>query len=312
MTPEMQIPEVHSYDAVLQRAKTKSAQKKPRAALLELSAPDALTALMRAVSEGLVEPVLIGSQSKLEKACADCSIDIPDTKIIDTDNDSDAVRTVAGMATDGEIDMIVQGSVPSEQTLAMLLQKEQNFCLPGKVVSHVGVLKPERYPKLLMITDGAVVAQPDLKAKLGLISNLVRVSESIGINNPRVAVVGAVEVVYPQMPATVEGAVLAKMAERHQIKGALVDGPLSFDVAVDMFAAHSKGITTSEVAGQADAMLTSCIEVASGIYHAMALYGNCEIGGVVIGGRVPVATNAYSDSVDARFNSIVLGILASC
>lgn len=133
----------------------------------------------------------------------------------------------------------------------------------------------------------------------------------IGIDNPRIAIITAVEAIYLQMPATTDAAILAKMAERSQIKGARVDGPLSFDVAIYMLAASSKGIQNSPVAGQADAMVASTIKVAQSIYNAMSLYGKCDIGGVIVGGRVPVAINSWADSQSARFNSIVLAFLSS-
>ena len=174
------------------------------------------------------------------------------------------------------------------------------------------MIKPGKYPKLLFLTDSAVVVAPDLTTKLSLISNLVSVAGAVGIKNPRIAVLAAVEAVYPQMPATLDGAVLAKMCDRRQIKGAVVDGPLSFDIAVDIDAARAKGVTTSPVAGQADGMLAPNIEVANGIYNAMTLYGDNEVGGVLVGGRVPVAMHSRADNAGARFNSILLSVLMAC
>ena len=142
-----------------------------------------------------------------------------------------------------------------------------------------------------------------------MVNNLIAVGNRIGIDTPRVAVLAAVEVVYPQMPATIDGAVLGKMSERNQIKGGFVDGPLSFDCAVDPVAAESKGITNSEVAGRANAMLAPNIDTAHGVYKAMALYGNARVGGVIYGGRVPVALAARSDSAENILNSIALAVL---
>ncbi len=309
MLPEIQIPEVHSFDAILERARSKAKEKTPRAALAVPSEPDTLRAFVRATSDGLIVPTIIGDQAKLERMSGDENINISHINVLDINQPDMAVKTAARMADAGEIDMIVQGRILAADLLSALMEKEQCFTVKGKTVSHVAVLKPKKYPRLLMLTDGAVVPEPDLKTKLSLIANLARVSQSIGIDNPRVAVIGAVEVIYPQMRATMEAAILAKMCERGQIKGARVDGPLSFDVSVDMLAAHSKGVTKSEVAGQADAMLAPSIEVANGIYHAMSLYGSCETGGVVIGGRIPVAVNSRTDSEPARYNSIALAVL---
>jgi len=131
------------------------------------------------------------------------------------------------------------------------------------------------------------------------------------LDKPRIAIVAAVEAIYPHMPVTLDAAVLAKMAERGQIKGALVDGPLSYDVAIDMEAARAKGICHSSVAGQADAMVASSMEVANGVYLAMSFCGKCDIGGVIVGGLVPVAANFPSDSLSSRFHSILLALLLS-
>ncbi|MCP4684884.1 MAG: phosphate butyryltransferase [bacterium] len=311
MTPEIHIPFVNSYEALLNQARSVSRDKLPTAALVVPSEIDTLRAFVRATEEGLIDPLIIGDESLLRKNLEAHSVDLGDTNIVDFNQPDMAVQAAARMAKAGEIDMIVQGKLLAADLLSGLFAPEQEFRMPGKMVSHVAVLKTRKYPKLLLLSDSTVVVQPDLKAKLSLIENIVFVSEKIGISNPRIAVIGAVEVIYPQMPATMEAAILAKMAERGQIKGAKVDGPLSFDVAVDLFAARSKGITDSPVAGQADAMVAPCIEVANGIYHAMSLYGGCEIGGVVVGGRVPIAVNSHADSVDARFNSIVLSVLCS-
>ena len=309
MSPDIQIPFVHTYEAIINQARAASREKRPTAALVVPSEIDTLRAFLKATDEDLINPLIIGDEALLRKNLEANSLDVGDAHVIDINQPDMAVQTAARMAQAGEIDLIVQGKLLVADLLAGLFVPELEFRRRGKLVSHVAVLKTRKYPKLLLLTDSTVVVQPDLKTKLSLIQNLVYVSEKIGIANPRVAVVGAVEVIYPQMPATMEGAILAKMAERGQIKGAWVDGPLSFDVAVDLFAAHSKGITTSPVAGQADAILAPCIEVANGIYHAMSLYGGCEIGGVVVGGRVPIAVNSHADSIEARFNSIALSIL---
>ncbi len=311
MLPKMEIPEVHSYEAVFERAIAGAKGKKPAAALVVPSNVDTLRAFIRAAGDGLLEPIAIGDEALLQRTAQDQAVDISRFRVLDINQPDMAVRTAGKMADAGEVDLLVQGRVPIGDLLSLLFEKEQGFLTKGRLVSHVAVMDLEKYPKLLMLTDSAVMPEPDLKAKLGLIDNLVHVAGRIGITCPRIAVVAAVEMVYPQMPVTMEAAVLSKMAERGQIKGALVDGPLSFDVAVDMFAAHAKGVKTSEVAGQADAILSSSIEVANGVYNAMSLYGNCRIGGVVVGGRVPVAVNSPADSEAACYNSIVLSTLLS-
>jgi phosphotransacetylase len=308
--PEMQMPEIHSWDQLIARAKEKAIARKPRAAFITPTEPGMIRACARAVGDGLVDPILIGDMSTYQKVCDEIGVSVGASETIDICAPSRAVATAAEMAGRGEIEMIIKGRIMTSDMLRELFS-ESPFMVKGKTVSHVAVLKPELYRKLLLVTDGAVVIEPDLPAKLNLIQNLIRVSKSLGIPQPRIAILAAVEVVYMTMPVTTEAAIISKMADRGQIKDAFIDGPLSFDVAVDMFAAHSKGVTTSQVAGQADAMLAPNIETANGLYKGMALYGHCEQGGVIIGGKVPIALGSRSDTEQGKFNSIVLGVLTA-
>ena len=310
--PEVYIPEVNRFEHIISRAKNKIAgSKKCRTALLAPLEVDMLRAFDKAVEAALVEPVVLGEEATFKKACAEAGLPPEKFRIINIESIDETVVRAARMARDGEIDLIVNSRLPVADMLGILFKTESEFITRKKIVSHVAVFEPQRYKKLLLLTDSAVVVQADLKTKLGLIDNLVEMAGNIGIENPRVAVLAAVEVIYPQMPVTMEAAVLAKMAERRQIKGAFVDGPLSFDIAVDMAAAYSKGVKNSPVAGQADALLAPNIEVANGIYKAMTLYGHCPLGGVIIGGRIPIALSSCSDAAENKFNSIVLGILSA-
>jgi phosphotransacetylase len=264
--PEMIIPEVHSYEQIYERARAKTAGRKLRAAFIAPTDPDMVKAVARAAAEGLIDPIPIGERCAFDAVCDSEKVSLKPQTFTQTHDIVASVAAAGKMAAGGEVDLIIKGKLLTSDLLKILFQPESRFRLPGRTVTHVAVLKPARYKKLLLLTDSAVVVLPDLKSKLELIGNLVKVAQSIGILNPRVALLAAVEVVYPQMPVTMEAAVISKMAERGQIKGAMVDGPLSFDVAVDMFAAHSKGVKNSLVAGQADAMVAPNIETANGVY----------------------------------------------
>ena len=309
MTSKMEIPAVSSFEQIAVLAVKKAALKQPRAALVVPSETDALPAFVDAVRRGLISPLVIGDERRFQKSAEGLQIDVSDYRVIDINQPEMALKTAAKMAVAGEIDLIVPGRFTPEEVVATLLGTDLGFVAPGRIVSHVGVLKPAKYPKLLLITDGLVHEQPDLKVKIDLLGNLAKTAKALGIANPRTAVVTAVEAIYPQMPATTDGATLAKMCDRGQIKGVRVDGPLSFDIAVDFFAAESKGITGSEVAGQADAILASTRYVAQGVCQALCLFAQCETGGVLTGGRVPVAVNFVSESATSRFNSILLAVL---
>lgn len=309
---DIAVPEVHSFEQIVEKAALVASKNGPaRAAVAVPSDIKTLRAFARAAEKGLIDPCLVGDEKLARKNAGENDINIDTAKFININEPEMAVRTAVKMAVAGEIDLLINGRVPAVSFLKHLLEKEASFIAKGSTLSHVGVMRPALYKKLLCITDAAVNMEPDLKTKLAIIANAVRVANVIGIDMPRVAIIAAVEVIYPQMPVTMDAAIISKMAERKQIKGAYVDGPLSFDVAVDMFAAHSKGIKDSMVAGQADILLAPDIATANGVYRAMSLYGNASMGGIVVGGKVPVVLNSRSDSVDSRFHSIALGVLTA-
>jgi phosphotransacetylase len=309
MLPEVTIPEVNSYEQIFVRARERAAKSKIRAALVTPTEPDMLRAFAKMATEKLIEPVLIGDEKQFEETCRECEIDFPSGEFVAAADPITTVVKTVELMKNGQINLMVKGRIMTGDLLKCLFLPESGFVDRGKTVSHVAVLRPKKYKKLLMVTDGAVNVAPDLRVKLALIENLIKVSTAIGIVSPRIALLAAVEVIYPQMPVTMEAAIISKMWERGQIKGGMIDGPLSFDVSVDMFAAHSKGVKTSPVAGQADAMVAPNLETANGIYKGMALYGNCQMGGIVVGGKLPIALGSRSDSWEGKFNSLLLGIL---
>ena len=297
------------YEDIRALATERVKQSALRAVLVVPSETATLPAFMTAYRDGLIQPTIIGNESKLRRTAAEENIDLGDTKVIDIDQPAMAIEAACKMTEAGDADIIVQGRILREGLLRALAGSNVGFVPKGSTLSHVGVLKPGRYGRLLMVCDGLVHDEPDLKAKLALIDNVAAVGTSLGLGKPRVAIVTAVEAIYPQMAATLDGAVLAKMAARGQIKTAEVDGPLSFDIAIDPEAARSKGIVDSPVAGQADAILASARQVAAGICQAMSLFAECECGHVLVGGRGPVAFNFVGDSERSRYNSILLAVL---
>jgi phosphate butyryltransferase len=297
------------FARLLDLAHAKTSDNKPRAALIVPSETATLPAFLKAATEGLIDPTIIGDESLLRDTASEADLNTPGLKIIDINQPDMAVKTAIKMTEADELDLLVQGRVDSDTLVACLIEGDAKFVARRQVMSHVGFIKPVKYPRLLMITDGMVHPEPDLAAKIAILRNLAAVAEACSLANPKTAVVTAVEAIYPQMPATTDGAVLAKMYERGQIKGLVVDGPLSFDIAIDSEAATAKGITGSAVAGQAEAMLCSSKQVAQAVYQSMSLFGNSELGSVLVGGRVPVATSWLTDSEQSRFNSIMLAAL---
>jgi phosphotransacetylase len=311
MEKTMNLPPVHTFDQIRRNVIERTMRKKPRAALVVPHEAASLPAFADAAALGLIDPIVIGDEALFSRAADELGIDLDRVKMIDVNQLDMAVKIASRMAEADELDFIVQGRLTPDLFVQLLASQETAFVLPGRLLSHVGVLKPARYPKLLFVTDGLVHEEPALATKVQLLDNLARVARAVGVDQPRTAVVTAVEAIYPQMPATTDAAVLAKMYERGQLKGVRVDGPLSFDIAVDFFAAESKGIRDSVVAGQADAILGSTKYVAQGVYQAMTLFAEGESGGLLVGGRVPVALNFVSEPVTARLNSIMLACLLS-
>lgn len=296
---------ISSFKALLEAARAKAASRRPRAALLFPDNVDALTAFLKASAEGIIEPLLIGEASVLKTMLGSSTGPM---RIEAASHPGEAIEVAMRLIAEGAIDLLVQGGRDGSRMMLDALKADQEF-LAGGLLSHVGVIRPARYPKMLFVTDGLVHDEPDLKTKMALTGNLVKVCTACGVTEPRTAVVTAVEAVYPQMTATIDGALMAKMSERGQIKGLKIDGPLSFDIAIDPEAAAAKGIKHSEVAGQADAMIASSRHVAAGIYQALSMFAECELGGVLLGGRIPVATAFRTDSRETRFHSVVLATL---
>lgn len=305
----MSIPEVTTMEHIIARAKTKIGGRPLRAAVLLPHQPEVFRACRRAIDEGFISPMLIGHGRRIETAhnAADNCLGAVET--VSVEFIDEAVQTALGMVRDGTADLLIRGTAPQPEFVHLLSVESEGFVGKGATLGHIAFIKPERYDRLLAITDAVVHPEPDLKQKIALTENLVSACRTVGIERPRVAVLAAVEVVYPQMPVTLEAAILAKMGERGQIKGAFVDGPLSFDCAIDTFAAESKGIRSSEVAGRADAMLAPNMETAHGVYKAMALYGRAKLAGMIYGGRVPIAMPSTSDSVETIYHSIALACL---
>lgn len=305
------VPQVNNYELIIERATERAGGKPPRVVVVAPDHIDQFAALTRAVEANITAPILVGDKEVMRPLAEEAGCDLEQFRFVPADTHDGALDKSVQLVHRNEADIVLRGGMPVGDFVRGLLRQERRFVTRGKMMSHIAVIKPEKYPKLLLLSDSGVVVQPDLKQKIALAQNLIDFGHRLGIESPRVAVLAAVEVVYPQMSVTVDAAVLAKMNERRQIKGGFVDGPLSFDCAIDREAAESKGISHSEVAGQADAFLAPNIETAHGIYKAMALYGRAQLGGILFGGKVPVAIAATSDSADTIFHSIALAVLAA-
>jgi len=296
-----------SLNDILSLAK-KIGPKKVAVALAEDE--EVLLALEQARKEGIAEGILVGTKEKIEKLALENKIDIQKFEIAEEIDGFTASLKCCELINRGKADLIMKGLVRTARFLKAILNKEKGLGT-GKLLSHVAVFEIPTYPKLLMITDPAINISPLLMEKAQIIQNAVDVSHSLGIETPLVACIAAIEKVNPdKMPATVDCACLSKMAQRGQIKGAIVDGPFGLDNAISQKSAEVKGIK-GPVAGKADIILCPNIETGSVIYKTLIEFAQAKCGAIVVGTKVPVVLASRADSHETKLISIALGV-ASC
>ena len=266
-----------------------------------------LEAVKEVVHEGLVEVILVGNKEEIENIAKKIDMNLEKVQIIDEKDVKKAALKAVEIVSNGQADMVMKGLVDTATFLRSVLNKEIGL-RTGKLMSHVAVFDLEKMDRLLFLTDAAFNTYPDVKTKKDMIGNAVKVAKACGIDTPKVAVVAPVEVVNTEMQATVDAALLAKMNDRGQIKGCIVDGPFALDNAISEEAAHHKGIT-SEVAGKADVLLLHDIDVANVMYKTLTYMSNSKNGGVLVGTSAPVILTSRTDSFHTKVNSIILAAL---
>lgn len=295
-----------NFDDLL--SKLKVAEKKRLAVAVAQDEP-VLEAVKAAKNRGIAEAILVGDKAKIEEVAIKIDMDLTDFEIIHEEDIKKAALKAIQLVSSGEADMVMKGLVDTATFLRSVLNKEVGL-RTGKLMSHVSVFEIEGIDRLILLTDAAFNTYPDLKEKVQIINNSVMVAKACGIQNPKVAPVCAVEVVNPDMPATVDAALLSKMSDRGQIKGCIVDGPLALDNALSEEAAHHKGVTGS-VAGKADILLLPNIDVANVMYKSLTYTASTKNGGILVGTSAPVILTSRADSFETKVNSIALAALVS-
>jgi phosphate butyryltransferase len=263
-----------------------------------------LGAITAVAKQGIVEPILVGSAAKIKSIAEKHNLDISGMTIVNEENDGAAVKLAVKMVHDHEGDILMKGNVPTAVLLRAVLDKETGL-RKGEVLSHFALFEVPTYPKLLGLTDAAMIIAPDLKTKIALINNAVEFMNKLGIAKPKVAILGAVEVVNEAMPATMDAALIAKMNQRGQIKNCIIDGPLAYDNAVSAESAHHKGIV-SDVAGDADLLIAPDIEAGNILYKAFGFSANANLAANILGAAAPIVLTSRSDTEQAKQDSIVM------
>jgi phosphate butyryltransferase len=255
----------------------------------------------------LIEPILIGDRGKIETAAQTLGADISAYEIVEESNHRAAAALAVKLVNEGRAKSIMKGSLHTEELLGPIVKRDTGL-RTGRRLSHVFVLDVPGHPELLMITDAAINIFPDLETKVSIAQNAIDLAHVIGIDDPRVGVMSAVETVNDKIPATLDAAALSKMADRGQIKRGKVDGPLAMDNAVNMDAAKTKGIT-SVVAGRANILLAPSMEAGNMLVKGLTFLAGAQTGGIVLGAKCPVILTSRADDDDARLASCVIATL---
>jgi phosphate acetyltransferase len=269
----------------------------------------ALAGAIDAAAKGLIVPILVGPAATIREIAKDHGIDLDGVEIVDVEDSHDSAKKAVELVRTGKAELLMKGSLHSDEILGAVVAKEGGL-RTGRRLSHVFIMDVPTYHKVLIVTDGAINIAPDLEAKADICQNAIDLARSLGVDRPKVAILAAVETVNSKMPATIDAAALCKMADRGQIRGGLVDGPLAFDNAISRDAAKTKGIE-SEVAGDPDILLAPDLEAGNMIAKQLSFLANADSAGLVLGARVPVILTSRADSVRSRIASCAVAVRAA-
>lgn len=268
-----------------------------------------LEAVKEAHDKGIANAILVGDKEKIQEIAKKIDMNLSSFEIMDVKDPKKATLEAVKLVSSGHADMLMKGLIDTATFLRSVLNKEVGL-RTGKVMSHVSVFEIEGWDRLFFITDVAFNTYPELKDKVTIINNAVSVAHACGIETPKVGVVCPVEVVNPNMPSTVDAALLAKMSDRGQFKGCVVDGPFALDNAVSLEAAKHKGVK-GEVAGQADILMMPNIETGNVMYKTLTYFAPAKNGCLLVGTSAPAILTSRADSFETKVNSIALAALVA-
>lgn len=294
------------YEQLL--AKCKSLKPVPTAVAHPCEA-SALSGAVEAADHGLIVPILVGPRAKIEAIAKSAGIDLSKSEIVDTPHSVASAAKAVELLREAKAELLMKGSLHTDELMGAVVSRDGGL-RTGRRISHVFIMDVPTYHKVLIVTDGAINIAPTLEDKADICQNAVDLAISLGLDKPKVAILAAVETVTSKMPATIDAASLCKMAERGQITGALLDGPLAFDNAISKQAATTKGIH-SEVAGDPDILLAPDLEAGNMLAKQLSFLANADSAGLVLGARVPIILTSRADSVRSRIASCAVAMLAA-
>ncbi|WP_434551776.1 bifunctional enoyl-CoA hydratase/phosphate acetyltransferase [Salinisphaera hydrothermalis] len=276
-------------------------------AVVQPSDPSSLSGALDAMRCGLIEPILVGREAEIRTVADAHHLDIEGVALVDAGHDAEASQRGVDLVRTGRAHALMKGNLHTDAFMRPIVARGGGL-RTARRMSHVFVLDTPAYSRLLLITDAAINIAPDLSAKRDITQNAIDLARAIGIDTPRAAIVCAVETVTPALPSTCDAAALCKMADRNQIEGGLLDGPLAFDNAVSPDAVRAKGIV-SAVAGQADILVVPDLEAGNMLAKQIEYLAGAHLAGVVVGARVPIMLTSRADSALARLASCAVAAL---
>jgi phosphate acetyltransferase len=260
-----------------------------------------------AAAAGMIRPIFVGPERRIREIAETLKVDLTGFEVVDVPHSHAAAAKAVELVRSGKAELLMKGSLHTDELLAEITRRETGLRTERRI-SHVFIMDVPTYPKTLFITDAAVNIFPDLEAKRDIVQNAVDLHNGLGLGAPKVAILSAVETVTPKIPSTIDAAALCKMADRGQITGAELDGPLAFDNAISPEAAHIKGIR-SAVAGQAQILIVPDLEAGNMLAKNLTFLSNADAAGIVLGARVPIILTSRADDVRTRMASCAVAAL---
>jgi len=274
--------------------------------------PCEVTALFGAVEAanlGLIVPILVGPRDKIMSTALGAEIDLSNFQIVDVPHSHASAAKAVELLREAKADLLMKGSLHTDELMAAVVARDGGL-RTARRISHAFVMDVPTYHKVLIVTDGAINIAPTLEDKVDICQNAIDLAIALGLEKPKVAILAAVEIVTSKMPATIDAAALCKMAERGQITGALLDGPLAFDNAISKHAAETKDIH-SDVAGDPDILVAPDLEAGNILAKQLSFLAHADTAGLVLGARVPIILTSRADSVRSRIASCAVAVLAA-
>ncbi|MCQ1531507.1 phosphate butyryltransferase [Lutispora saccharofermentans] len=297
---------IKAFDEIVKSAKNKGPKT---LAVAVAQDAEVLTAVNTAKDLGIAEAILVGDKGEILKAAGNCGVELAKFTIIDEKDKTEACRKAVSLIDEGKAHIVMKGLVDTAIILKAVLAEEAGL-RTGNVLSHVAVFEVNGYDRLFIVTDAAMNIAPNLEQKKQIIENAVKVAHAMGNEEPKVAVLAAVEKVNPKMQATLDADALTEMNSKGEIRGCQIAGPFALDNAVSAEAARHKGID-HPVAGHADILMVPQIEAGNMLYKSMVFFAKAQNAGIIVGAKVPIVLTSRADSDIAKLNSIAIGVLMS-